>query len=90
VSPSIYVADLNGVSCQAHRHKHTEEHLIKGDFGGLLRHIHILVEGAIRVMSLLLDRRAELEEVFGHVLVRCLEHIDQADDVLVFVSMQGN
>jgi hypothetical protein len=48
------------------------------------------MEGAICVMSLLLDRRAELEEVFGHVLVRCLEHIDQADDVLVFVSMRGN
>jgi hypothetical protein len=32
---------------------------------------------------LLLDRGAELEQVVGHVLVRCFEYVDQAG---IFVS----
>ena len=50
---------------------------IKGDFGALFRHVHVLEEGAVGVVSLLLDRGAKLEQVFGDRLVSCLEDVDQ-------------
>ncbi len=51
--------------------------LIESDLGALLAQIHILEEGAVRVVRLLLDRRAELEQLFRDGLVRCPEDVDK-------------
>lgn len=51
--------------------------LVKGDLGGLLRHVDVLEEGAVHVVRLLLDGGAKLEQVVGHGLVGTLENVDK-------------
>jgi hypothetical protein len=60
------------------------QNLVKRDLCRLFRDLAgVFVESSICAVLLLLDRGAELEQVVGHVLVRCFEYVDQAG---IFVS----
>jgi hypothetical protein len=55
------------------------QNLVEGDLGRLLRDLAgVFVESSICTVFLLFYRGAELEQIVGHVLVRCLEDVDQA------------
>jgi len=62
------------------RHLLTHRYLVKCNLGAFLAHIHVLVEGTIRVVCLFLDCRAELEQRLRHRLVRCAQNIDKPKD----------
>ena len=51
--------------------------LIKCNLGSLLAHVDVLEKGAVLGVGLLLDRGAKLEQVFGDLLVRALENVDE-------------
>ena len=51
--------------------------LVERDLSTLLAQIHVLEEGTVRVVRLLLDRRAELEEFLWDGLVGSSEDVDK-------------
>jgi hypothetical protein len=64
--------------------------LVKGDLGRLLVHVHVLGKGAIQVVRLLLDGRAELEEVLRHGLVSTPENVDQPIQQCKYLYLKGS
>lgn len=65
--------------------------IIKSDLRGLLRHIHILEESTVHIVSLLLDRCAKLEEVIWNGLVGSTENVDEGARVgFILNSEQSN
>ena len=51
--------------------------LIKRDLCCCLHVASVLVERTVRLMTLLLDRSAELHQLFRYGLIGCLENIDE-------------
>ena len=52
--------------------------LIESNFGSLLVRIHVLKEGTVHIVRLLLDNCAKLEKLIRNRLVGTLEDVDQS------------
>lgn len=52
--------------------------LVERNLRGRLCVVDILGKCTVCAVLLLLNRGAELHEIFGHFLVRCFEHVDES------------
>ena len=59
------------------QHLLTHRYLVKCNLGAFLAHVHVLVEGTVRVMCLFLNCRAELEQRLWHRLICCTQNVDK-------------
>jgi hypothetical protein len=65
--------------------------LVEGDLGSGLHVRGILVEGAVRLVALLLNGGAVLHQLLGHGLAGGLEDVDQsAGEVLLGLAEEGD